>query len=465
MPKSRNERKRPPPEAVTVGVDVDVDDLAHDGRGVAHLHGKAVFIDGALPAEEVRFHYTARHSQYDEGELEAVISPSPERVEPRCGHFGVCGGCSLQQLAAEAQLRYKQQWLLDNLRRIGRVEPEEWLEPLRGPVWGYRHKARLGVKHVPKKGKVLVGFRERSSSLLADLQRCEVLHPRIGGLLQQLGALVDRLSLRDRLPQIEVAVGDDTAALSFRVLAPPSPEDKALLCDFGQRHELYIYLQSGGPETTALLWPENAAPLSYRLPEFGLELAFMPYHFVQINAAINRRMVQQAVELLDARADERILDLFCGLGNFTLALARQSREVVGVEGDRELVAWAQRNAAGNGSANAHFYAADLTQDASRRHWAQEPYDKVLLDPPRTGALAVLPLIAAVQARRVVYVSCHPATLARDAGELVHRFGYRLLRAGIMDMFPHTTHLESIALFERPRERRQPGDVLELPRQR
>ena len=276
-----------------------------------------------------------------------------------------------------------------------------------------------------------------------------MLHPRIGGLLHELGALVGGLSFQNRLPQIEVAVGDDTAALSFRVLAPPSSADNRRLCDFGQQHELHIYLQSGGPETTALLWPENAAPLYYRLPEFGLKLEFMPYHFVQINPAINHRLVRQAVALLDVQADERILDLFCGLGNFTLALARQAHEVVGIEGDRELVAWAQRNAAGNGSANAHFYAADLSQDSSGHHWAQGFYDKVLLDPPRTGALAVLPLIAAVQARRVVYVSCHPATLARDAGELVHRLGYRLLSTGIMDMFPHTAHVESIALFERP----------------
>jgi 23S rRNA (uracil1939-C5)-methyltransferase len=447
LPKSRNDRKRPapPPEAVTAGVD----DLAHDGRGVAHLQGKAVFINGALPGEEVRFHYTACHSQYDEGELEAVITPSPERVEPHCRHFGVCGGCSLQHLTPAAQVRYKQQWLLDNLQRIARIEPDEWLEPLRGPAWGYRHKARLGVKHVYKKGKVLVGFRERSGSLLAELQRCEVLHPCIGELLDELGALIGQLSIHNRLPQIEVAIGDDAAALSFRVLVPPSPADKMLLCDFGRRHELHIYLQTGGPETTALLWPENAAPLYYRLPEFKLELVFMPYHFVQINPEINRRLVRQAVERLAAQEDERILDLFCGLGNFTLALARQAREVVGIEGDGELAAWAQRNATRNGIGNAHFYTADLTQGVSQHLWAQETYDKVLLDPPRTGALAVLPLIAAVRARRVVYVSCHPATLARDAGELVHRLGYRLLSTGIMDMFPHTAHVESIALFERP----------------
>ncbi len=446
MSKSRNNRKRPtlPSGAVTARVDA----LAHDGRGIAHLQGKAVFIAEALPGEEIQFHYTDCHSQYDEGGLETVITAAPERVKPRCGRFGVCGGCSLQHLAPEAQLCYKQQWLLDNLRRIARVEPKEWLEPLRGPVWGYRHKARLGVKHVPKKGKVLVGFRERSGSFLAELQRCEVLHPRIGGLLDELSVLVGQLSIYNRLPQIEVAVGDNAAALSFRVLAAPGSADKALLCDFGRRHEIHIYLQTGGPETTAPLWPDNAGPLYYRLPEFELELAFMPYHFVQINAEINRRMVRRAVELLAVREEERVLDLFCGLGNFTLALARRAREAVGVEGDRELVAWAQRNATANGIDNARFYSADLTQDLSRHAWAQGTYDKVLLDPPRTGALAVLPFLAAMQARRVVYVSCHPATLARDAGELVHRGGYRLLAAGIMDMFPHTSHVESIALFER-----------------
>ncbi|HYQ93181.1 MAG TPA: 23S rRNA (uracil(1939)-C(5))-methyltransferase, partial [Candidatus Competibacteraceae bacterium] len=305
MSKLRNNRKRPAPPLGAVTAHVD--DLAHEGRGVAHLQGKAVFIAEALPGEDIQFHYTACHSQYDEGGLETVITPAPERVQPRCQHFGVCGGCSLQHLVPEAQLDYKQQWLLDNLRRIARVEPKEWLEPLRGPVWGYRHKARLGVKHVPKKGKVLVGFRERSGSFLAELQRCEVLHPRIGGVLDDLSALIGQLSIYKQLPQIEIAVGDNAAALSFRVLAAPSPADKALLCDFGRRHDLHIYLQTGGPETTALLWPDNAGPLYYRLPEFSLELAFMPYHFVQINAEINRRMVHRAVELLTVRENERVL--------------------------------------------------------------------------------------------------------------------------------------------------------------
>jgi 23S rRNA (uracil1939-C5)-methyltransferase len=424
-----------------------VDDLAHDGRGIAHVDGKAVFIEGALPGEDVRFHYTARHSTYDEGQIEAVITPSPDRLEPRCAHFGVCGGCSLQHLAAARQLAFKQHWLLDNLARIGKVQPGQVLEPLRGPSWGYRHKARLGVKQVIKKGRVLVGFRERHRSYLADLKRCEVLQPRIGSLLEALGQLIERLSIRDRLPQIEVAVGDEIAALSLRVLVPPSSEDQALLCDFGRQHDLYIYLQPEGPASTYRLWPEQAAPLSYRLPGYDLELAFMPYHFVQINPAINRQVVEQAVALLEVQADERVLDLFCGLGNFTLALARRAREVVGVEGDANLVEWAGRNAARNGIDNVRFYAADLTRDVRAQDWMQGAYDKVLLDPPRSGALELIPQLAALQARRVVYVSCHPATLARDAGELVQRSGYRLVSAGVMDMFPHTTHVESIALFE------------------
>ena len=424
-----------------------MDDLAHDGRGIAHVDGKAVFIEGALPGEDVRFHYTARHSTYDEGQIEAVITPSPDRLEPRCAHFGVCGGCSLQHLAAARQLAFKQHWLLDNLARIGKVQPGQVLEPLRGPSWGYRHKARLGVKQVIKKGRVLVGFRERHRSYLADLKRCEVLQPRIGSLLEALGQLIERLSIRDRLPQIEVAVGDEIAALSLRVLVPPSSEDQALLCDFGRQHDLYIYLQPEGPASTYRLWPEQAAPLSYRLPGYDLELAFMPYHFVQINPAINRQVVEQAVALLEVQADERVLDLFCGLGNFTLALARRAREVVGVEGDANLVEWAGRNAARNGIDNVRFYAADLTRDVRAQDWMQGAYDKVLLDPPRSGALELIPQLAALQARRVVYVSCHPATLARDAGELVQRSGYRLVSAGVMDMFPHTTHVESIALFE------------------
>ncbi|MFO1352708.1 MAG: 23S rRNA (uracil(1939)-C(5))-methyltransferase RlmD [Gammaproteobacteria bacterium] len=437
--------KRGPPQGE---YSATIDALAHDGRGLAHIDGKAVFIHGALPGERVSFTYRQRHSQYDEGSVSAIAEASPERVPPRCAHFGVCGGCSLQHLDARRQIAYKQDWLLDNLARIGKVEPEQVLEPLLGPAWGYRHKARIGVKYVQKKNRVLIGFRERDAPLVADLRRCEVLHPKIGGLLEELAELIGALSIRERLPQVEVAVGDTAAALSFRVLDPPNAEDEAKLADFGARHDIQIYLQPKGPATTHLLWPRHAE-LSYRLPGHGAILRFLPYHFIQINAAINQNMVLRVLELLDLGIDDHVLDLYCGLGNFTLALAPHAATVVGVEGEREAVEWARRNAAQNGIANAEFVAADLAGPVVDESWLRRRYAKILLDPPRSGAWEMLPHIAARQAERVVYVSCHPATLARDAGELVHRHGYRLARAGVMDMFPHTAHVESIALFERP----------------
>jgi 23S rRNA (uracil1939-C5)-methyltransferase len=424
-----------------------IEGLAHDGRGVAHREGKTVFIEGALPGETVSFTGVARHNQYDEGRVDSILTPSPERVQPRCAHFGVCGGCSLQHLDAGRQLAYKQTWLLDNLSRIGKVQPQQVLEPLGGPHWAYRYKARLGVKYVAKKERVLVGFRERHAPYLADLRRCEILHPRIGGLLEDLAELVAGLSLARRVPQIELAAGDDAVALSFRVLQPPTDEDRARLIAFGQAHDLHIYLQPGGVQSTALLWPEQAN-LRYSLPNQAVELTFLPYHFMQINPAVNRRMVDRAIELLAVRPEDSVLDLFCGLGNFTLALARHAREVVGVEGDAESVAWAERNALRNGIGNARFHAADLTRGNEGAPWLEQPYDKIVLDPPRSGALPILSRLAGLGAGRLVYVSCHPATLARDAAELVHRYGYRLVSAGVMDMFPHTTHVESIALFER-----------------
>ena len=423
-----------------------IDSLAHDGRGVAHIDGKAVFIHGALPGEHVQFHYTAVHGQYDQGVCENIIQASPDRVEPRCTHFGVCGGCVLQHLDSKRQISYKQDWLLDNLRRIGKVEPREILPPLTGPHWQYRYKARLGVKHVIKKGRVLVGFRERESAFLADLQQCEILHSAVGTRLQALAELIGSLSIYNRLPQIEVAAGDETVALSFRVLDPPTEQDKTALIAFGQAHSMQIYLQPKGPQTTVALWPPQAE-LSYYLPEFDLDLAFLPYHFTQVNSDLNSRMVSQALALLDVKAHERVLDLFCGLGNFTLPLARRGTEVVGVEGDAALVEWAGRNAERNSVNNTRFVKADLARETENPIWSGD-YDKVLLDPPRSGALEVLSQVAACQPNRIVYVSCHPASLARDAGELVYAHGFRLTKAGVMDMFPHTAHVESMVVFER-----------------
>ncbi|HOW62708.1 MAG TPA: 23S rRNA (uracil(1939)-C(5))-methyltransferase RlmD [Candidatus Contendobacter sp.] len=427
---------------------VRIEDLTHEGHGVARREGKAVFVEGALPGEEVRCAYTARRGRHDEARTLEVLTPAPERVEPRCAHFGICGGCALQHLDPTAQLARKQRWLLDSLTHIGKVQPEQVLEPLTGPIWGYRRRARLGVKDVTKKGRVLVGFRERRGPYLADLCRCEILDERVGGLLEELARLVETLSIRDRLPQIEVAGGDAVMSLNLRVLVLPSAADLTQLRSFGERHGLALYLQPGGVDSVRPLENSSAPPvLSYRLVD-GLELEFEPQHFIQINAALNRALVERACELLELGPENRVLDLFCGLGNFTLALARRVREVVGVEGDNGLVEWARHNAARNGIANAAFYAADLAGDLTDQPWIQGGYDRILLDPPRSGALELLPWLATLGARRIVYVSCHPAILARDVGELTQRFGYRLLGAGVLDMFPHTTHVESIAVLAR-----------------
>jgi 23S rRNA (uracil1939-C5)-methyltransferase len=424
-----------------------VDSLAHDGRGVARLDGKAVFIEGALPGEEVRFAYSGRRRRFDEGRTVEVLVAAPERVAPRCPHFGVCGGCALQHLHPAAQVRHKQQLLLDNLRHIGKVEPEELLAPVIGTSWGYRQRARLGAKHVRKKGRVLVGFRERQGRYLADLRHCDVLHPAVGTRLTELAELIDGLVVRDQVPQIEVAVGDEAAGLVFRMLADLEGADRERLRAYGERTGLQIYIQPGGPDSVYALYPQEPR-LSYRLPAHEVEIFFAPTDFTQVNAEINRRMVDRALALLEPQPQERILDLFCGLGNFTLPIARRAGEVLGVEGEAGLVERACANARHNGIGNARFAVADLAGEHAAAPFAGERFDKVLLDPPRTGADAVLEAVAATGAERLVYVSCNPATLARDAGILVGRDGYRLTRAGVMDMFPHTAHVESIAAFER-----------------
>ena len=429
-----------------------IDSLSHDGRGVARLDGKAVFIDAALPGEEVSFVYTGMHRNYDEGRVETVVSPSPDRVRPRCTAAGICGGCSLQHMDPVAQIRAKQGVLLENLRRIGGVEPETVLEPLTGPVWGYRHKARLGVKYVRRKDEVLVGFREKRKPYVARIDTCEVLHPDVGRRLSDLALLIDSLSIRSAVPQIEVAVGDRVTALVFRVLEAPAEADLASLRAFGQEYDMQIYLQPKGPETVTLLWPESpeqARGLGYDIDDHRLTLQFRPNDFTQINPQINRKMLARALELLEPCADDRVLDLFCGLGNFTLPLARRAGRVTGVEGEAGLVQRARDNAAANGIDNVDFFTADLAGDVAAEPWLARDYDKVLLDPPRSGAREMLPLIAGRRPRRIVYVSCHPGSLARDAGELVADHGYRLAAAGVMDMFPHTAHVESIALFLAP----------------
>lgn len=426
---------------------IEVEELVHDGRCVAHRDGKAVFIDGALPGESVGFEYLATHRKFDEGRVTRIHRPSADRVEPRCAHFGLCGGCSLQHMDAAAQIEAKQALLLDNLERIGGIVPASILPPLTGPVWGYRTKARLGVKHVRNKGRVLVGFREKRRSLVADLARCEVLHPAVGEHLEALAGLIDRLAAKARLPQIEVAVTDTAAVLVFRHLDPLAEQDRDLLLQFGKQHDLHIYLQSAGPDSLELLWPDTSC-LRYELPGQNVVIEFRPTDFTQINPDINRQIVDRVLQLLELRPADSVLDLFCGLGNFTLPLARQAAAVTGIEGESGLVSRARDNAGLNRIENASFHVADLFADNTEAAWAGGYYDKVLLDPPRSGAAAVVDVLGNIRPSRIVYVSCHPGSLARDAGRLVNDFGYRLEQVGVMDMFPHTAHVESVARFER-----------------
>ena len=427
--------------------EADVVDLAHDGRGIARAEGKAVFIDGALPGERVRYRIFKRRRQFDEAGLLEILTESPDRVVPKCAHFGVCGGCSLQHMAPAAQLAAKQRQLLDNLERIGRVRPHHVLTPITGPAFAYRRRARLGVKYVRKKGRVLAGFREREKPYLADLRRCEILIERFARLPEDLAALVETLELREQVPQVEVAAGDESAALVFRVMQAPGAQDLAKLGEFALRLGVQIYLQTGGLETIRPLG-EPAQPLAYAIDGGRLTLEFGPSDFVQVNGPINAAMVTAAAQLLDPGPDDAVLDLFCGLGNFTLPLALRAGSVMGVEGDPALVARARANAARNGISNAQFAADNLFAPAGFAAWAGSSYDLVLLDPPRAGALEIVERMAQWRPRRVVYISCHPGSLARDAGILVQNQGFELTRAGVMDMFPHTTHVESIAVFEK-----------------
>ncbi|WP_127477267.1 23S rRNA (uracil(1939)-C(5))-methyltransferase RlmD [Sulfurivermis fontis] len=437
-------KKKPLP---TTPVRVTIESLNHEGRGVGRVDGKTVFVAGALPGEEVEFTYSAIHRNFDEGDAVNIITASPERVAPRCPHFSVCGGCAMQHLAPDAQIAYKQKVLLDDFRHIGKVQPQEVLPPLRGPHWGYRRKARLGVKYVPKKGKVLVGFRERSSPFLAELTRCEVLHPSVGERIEALGAMIGTLSVRDKIAQIEVAVDDTQTALALRNLVELSDEDKARFKAFAIEHNIHIYLQPGGADSLQPLWPEQIQ-LRYVLDNYDVSFGFKPGDFTQVNTDINRQMIDRAIAMLELTPEDRVLDLFCGLGNFTLPLARRCREVVGVEGETKLVERARVNATENQLGNVQFHAADLAGDLEHSPWWKQGFDKVLLDPPRLGAQETLAHIARMKVGRIVYVSCNPATLARDAGILVNEYGYRLVQAGVMDMFPHTAHVESIALFVR-----------------
>jgi len=426
-----------------------IESLDHEGRGVAHVEGKTIFIEAALPGETVEYSSYRRKPNYEQASAVAILRQSAQRTEPRCRHFGVCGGCSMQHLEPEAQAAAKQRVLEDALWHIGRLHPELLYPAIYGPAWGYRSRARLSARLVPKKGGMLVGFHEKRSSYVADMDSCEVLPARISALLPELRRLIGGLSVPDRLPQIEVAVCERQVALVLRVLQPLSAEDESALREFADSHELVIYLQSGGPASVSLFHPQDAPPLAYTLPEFGVELRFSPTDFTQVNQGINRMLVRRALALLAPRQNERIADMFCGLGNFTLPIARCGARVVGVEGASALVERARANAELNGlAASTEFRVANLFEATPESLAGLGRFDKMLIDPPREGAIALVKALGADAPRRIVYVSCSPATLARDAAVLVHEQGYRLRGAGIANMFPQTSHVESIALFER-----------------
>lgn len=423
--------------------------LSHDGRGIATIDSKTTFLAGALPEETVTYRIHQKRTTYMEGEADEILTPSPERTVPPCQHFGVCGGCSLQHMSIEMQTALKQKTLLEQLTHFGKVTPGIILPPLAASGTGYRRKARLGVKFVIKKNKLLVGFREKSSRYLADLASCKTLHPLVGENLETLAALIRSLESYQEIPQIEVAIGDATVALVFRHLKPLCDDDLQKLAAFGAQSGFHIYLQPNPPAPVTKLYPADGVErLTYSLPEQQLEFAFHPMDFTQINLDINRMMVSQALALLELTPEDSVLDLFCGIGNFTLPIARYARNVTGIEGAEEMTRRAAENASRNGIENTRFFAANLMAPAEGAPWLASEYNKVLLDPPRAGAIEILPYIAKLGPKRIVYVSCNPATLARDAGELVHKYGYQLHKVGIMNMFPHTSHIEAMAVFEK-----------------
>ena len=432
---------------------VVIESLDREGRGIAHVDGKAIFIDGGLPGERVSYDTYKKKSKYEMASVTAIHGASGARVIPRCPHFGICGGCSMQHLEARAQVAAKQRVLEDNLWHIGKLRPEVVLPPVYGQTWGYRHRARMSVRMVLKKGGALVGFHERKSSFVADMTSCEVLPRSISDLLVPLRQLIAGLSQPTRLPQIELAVGEAVTVLVLRILDPLIAQDEDLLRKFADRHGIQFWLQTKGPDTAVPFFPMDAPPLYYSLPEFGVQIRFRPTDFTQVNHQVNRILVRRAMALLDPRPGERIADLFCGMGNFSLPIASRGAEVLGVEGNAELVRRAEGNARENGlAARVRFQTANLFEAENCVAYGGNDerggFDKLLIDPPRDGAVEVVKALGNGGPRRIVYVSCDPATLARDAEVLVHAKGYRLVSAGVINMFPHTSHVESIALFQR-----------------
>jgi len=441
-------------------VELRIQRLSHDGRGIASIDGKIAFVDGALTGETVSALFVAKHKQFDELRAQEILSSSPERVVPPCVHASVCGGCAMQHLHADAQIALKERVLHEQMQHIGGLVNYEHLPAIRSQTVAYRRKARLAVRYVTKKESMLVGFREKNSTFIAQMNDCAVLNAQVSKLIAPLRLFLATLECRYTIPQIEVAVGESPevaqdgqhpamdVVLIVRHLEPLSGADNEALLQFAREHAVQMYLQPKGSDSVHKVWPEEGEDrLYYHLPEFALRMAFHPTDFTQVNGELNRHMIARALELLDPQKDEQILDLFCGLGNFTLPLATRSQFVVGVEGSEEMVRRGYENARRNGLENVEFHAANLCVDVGQNSWAARQYDKILLDPPRSGALEIIPVVAALGARKILYISCNPATLARDAGELV-KHGYVLTRAGVMDMFPHTSHVESIAEFVR-----------------
>jgi len=426
--------------------EIEIESLSHEGRGISHIDNKVIFTRGALPGEKVVASRTLSRAKYEEADVVEVIKPSTDRIDPKCAVYGICGGCSFQHLSSLNQINVKHDWLQSAFTGQAKVQPKEWLEPVQVESWGYRRKARLGVRYVAKKEKVLVGFRERKSSFVTVMSRCEVLHPSLGDNLELLSECIESLSIKEHVPQIEVAIAEQDTILILRHLQSLNDNDKEILNDFAKKLSITWYLQSGGLDTIKPL--SNPVQLTYSLPKHDIVMSFLPNDFTQVNFELNKKMISLAIDLLDLNEKDNVIDLFCGLGNFTLPISRYVNEVVGIEGDRGLVERAKANAEANDITNASFYKADLFEDVSGFEWFRgRNYNKALIDPARTGAIEIVELLPKLKVERVVYVSCNPATLARDTARLID-LGFSLESAGVMDMFPQTAHVESIALFVR-----------------
>jgi len=425
---------------------VKVKNLSHEGRGIAHYeNGKTIFIRNALPEETVEFQLTKKRRQFDEAKATEIVEPSPLRITPKCNVFNICGGCSLQHLAPESQIALKQDWLAEKLTQL-KLEPQTWLAPLQAKVWGYRHKARLGVRYVRKRDEVLVGFREAESNFLTNMGRCEVLHPSVGEHIDEIKTMLTSLTVRETIPQIEVAVDDTHTALIIRHLEPIPGTDLEKLKALHDKLQYVVFLQPKGLDSIHQIFPTEPVSLNYQLPNQA-HIHFKPTDFAQVNFSLNPLMIQQALQLLNPQKDETVLDLFCGLGNFTLPIASLAKKVIGVEGDAAMLNRAKDNAETQGFDNIEYHTANLFDFDEQAPFSIK-VDILLLDPPRAGAEAVCTQIKYFAPKRIVYVSCDPSTLVRDLAILVHQHGYTLQSIGVMDMFPHTSHVESMALLEK-----------------